>query len=113
MLDIINISFIIKVEMEETKMLSREQISQIVFKEARKAGYVVEERQSVSTSSIYFTLKSGKTSLLFRVADHATKSDVITFRVNYRSGSTDIFQKFVKNRIRDLGRRTLKAVLGL
>ena len=94
-------------------MLNREQISQIVIKEAKKAGYVIEERDSVSTNSIYYTLRSGKTSLLFRVADHPTHSNVITFRWNYKSGSAENLQRFVKNRIRDLGHRSMKAILGL
>ena len=93
-------------------MLNYEQVSQIVFREAKKLGYVVEERKSVSTSSVYYTVKSGSCSLLFRVADHKTKSNVITFRVDHKSTIANL-ESFVKNRIRDLGYRKLKAVLGM
>lgn len=112
MLDIACISFIINNESEENIMISYDQVSQIVFKEAKKAGYVVEERKSVSTSSVYYTVSSGKYSLLFRIADHKTKSNVITFRIDHKSSIGNL-ENFVKNRIKDLGYRKLKAVLGM
>ena len=92
--------------------MNYEQVSQIVVKEVRKAGYVVVERRSVSTDSVYYTVKSGNFSLLFRVSDHKTKSDVITFRIDHKFSVAN-FEHFVKNRIKDLGRRQLKAVLGM
>lgn len=93
-------------------MISYAQVSQIVFKEAKKAGYVVEERKSVTTSSVYYTVKSDTCSLLFRVADHKTRSNVITFRVDYKSTLTNL-ENFVKNRMKDLGHRRLKLALGI
>lgn len=112
MLDNLFISFIINDEREEDIMISYAQVSQIVFKEAKKAGYVVEERKSVSTSSVYYTVSSGKYSLLFRVADHKTKSNVITFRVDHKSTLANL-ENFVKNRLKDLSYRKLRAILGM
>ena len=40
--------------------MNYEQISQLIFKEVKKAGYIVEERRSVSTASVYYTLSDGK-----------------------------------------------------
>lgn len=92
--------------------MNYEQVSQIVAKEVKKAGYVVIERRSVSTDSVYYTVKSGEFSLLFRVSDHKTRSDVITFRIDHKFSVAN-FEHFVKNRIKDLGHRHLKAVLGM
>lgn len=93
-------------------MISYAQIAQIIYKEAKKAGYVVEERRSVSTSSVYYTVKYESCSLLFRVADHKTKSNVITFRIDHKS-SLQAAENFVKNRMKDLGHRRLKLLLGM
>lgn len=93
-------------------MISYAQVSQIVFKEAKKAGYVVEERKSVSTTSVYYTVKSDTCSLLFRIADHKAHSNVITFRIDHNNSLANL-EKFVKNRIKDLGHRRLKVALGL
>ena len=92
--------------------MTYEQVAQIIFKEAKKAGYIVEERKSISTQSVYYKLISGTSSLLFRVSDHNTKSDVITLRIDLKS-SNKTAESFVKNRIRDLGYRALKMALGL
>ena len=92
--------------------MSYEQIAQIIFKEAKKAGYVVEERRSVSSNSMYYTLHGAKCSLLFRVSDHKTTSNVITLRIDHKSTSKTA-ESFVKNRIKDLGYRELKLSLGL
>lgn len=92
--------------------MTYEQVAQIIFKEAKRAGYVVEERRSVSTSSVYYTLSSGKCSLLFRVSDHKTKSNVITLRIDHKS-TAKTAESFVKNRIKDLGYRSVKLALGI
>ncbi len=92
--------------------MTYEQVAQIVFKEAKRAGYVVEERRSVSTQSVYYTLINGKYSLLFRVSDHKTCSRVITLRIDHKS-TAKTAESFVKNRIKDLGYRTLKMELGI
>lgn len=92
--------------------MSYEQVAQMIFKEAKKAGYVVEERKSVSTNSVYYTIHSGKCSLMFRVSDHSTNSNVITLRID-RKSSSKTAESFVKNRMKDLGYRELKLSLGL
>ncbi len=92
--------------------MTYEQVAQIIFKEAKRAGYVVEERKSVSTSSMYYKLSSGKYSLLFRISDHKTKSNVITLRIDRKRTIKNV-ECFVKNRIKDLGYRALKMELGL
>lgn len=92
--------------------MSYEQISQIIYKEAKRVGYVVEERKSISTNSVYYTLHSGKHSLMFRVSDHCTKSNVITLRIDHKS-TLKTAERFVKNRIADLGHRVVKEVLGI
>ena len=88
------------------------QVAQMIFKEAKKAGYKVEERKSVSTNSMYYTLYGDKCSLLFRISDHGTKSNVITLRIDRRSANKTA-ESFIKNRIKVLGYRELKESLGL
>lgn len=92
--------------------MTQQQVAEIIFREVKRAGYVVTERKSVSTSSVYYTLSNGKCSLFFRVADHRTNSNVITLRLDHKI-SMQSAEAFVKNRIRDLGYRSVKMVLGL
>ncbi len=92
--------------------MSHEQVAQIIYKEAKRVGYVVEQHKSGSTNSVYYTLHDGKFSLHFRVSDHATNKNVITLRLD-RNNSLDSAVKFVKNRIKDLATRELKLTLGL
>ena len=89
-----------------------EQVAQIIYREAKRAGYVVEERKSVSTNSMYYTLHAGNYSLMFRVSDHKTPSNVITLRIDHKS-TEKTAENFVKNRIKDLGYRVVKGVLGI
>ena len=93
------------------KHMTYEQVAQIIFKEAKKAGYVVEERKSVKTTSRYYTISSGKYSMLMRVSDHSTHSNVITLRID-RKNTCETVGNFIKNRLSDLSRRERKAVLG-
>ena len=88
-----------------------EQVAQIIYREAKKVGYVVEERKSVSTNSIYYTLHSGKHSLMFRVSDHKTDSNIVTLRIDHRS-TDKTAESFVRNRIKDLQYRVVRTVLG-
>jgi hypothetical protein len=92
--------------------MSQEQVAQIIFKEVKKAGYVVEQHRSISTNSVYYTIYGGKESLHIRVSDHATDKNVITLRLD-RKNSVKTVESFIKNRIRDLGYRQLKMSLGL
>lgn len=89
------------------------EVRSIILAGARKKGYYLEERKSVSTGSWYFKLYSGdNTSLLFRVSDHKTKADVITLRIDHKL-TRDMVIRFINNRCSDLGARHLKLVLGM
>lgn len=87
-------------------------IRRVIRNEVQKKGYGLEERQSVSTNSWYFKIYSGDTSLMFRVADHRTKTDVITLRVD-KNFSTQSVIGFVRNRCQDLSNRRLRMLLGM
>lgn len=88
------------------------EITNIIHKEVQKRGYHLEARKSISTNSWYFKISSGKYNLLFRVADHATHSNVITLWTN-KNISPQSVEHFIKNRCSDLSHRKLKGVLGL
>lgn len=88
------------------------EIKNIVKQYTDRKGYVLEERKSVSTGSWYFKIYCGESSLLFRVADHKTKSSVITLRLDHKI-SRDSVERFVKNRCDELGYRHLKSILGV
>ena len=92
--------------------MKMENVAQIITQEANKKGYKIEERKSVSTDSMYFKIYSDNYSLLFRLSDHPTKSDVITLRVDKNLNYKQIV-RFVDNRCRDLSDRKLKSLLGL
>ena len=66
-----------------------------------KRGYVLEERKSGSTDSWYFKIRSGENSLLFRISDHKTKTNVITLRVDHKTSFKNIVS-FINNRCDDL-----------
>lgn len=84
----------------------------IIRQELKKSGYRYEERNSISTDSIYFKIYSGDQSLLFRVADHNTNKDVITLRVDHRTNEK-IVRNFIRNRIDNLSYRVVKSHLGM
>lgn len=88
------------------------EITRIIRQEVRKKGYELKERQSVSTTSQYFEIRSGAYSLLFRIADHATHADVITLRVDKKVTPRSV-EGFIRNRCRDLSDRKMKGILGL
>ena len=92
--------------------MTHEQVAQIIIKEVKKAGYMVETHQSVSTSSIYYKLSNGRCTLMFRVSDHNTKKNVITLRLDTHNSQQSV-ESFVKARIKDLGYRILKHTLGI
>lgn len=84
----------------------------IILKELSKSGYEYKEINSKSTDSMYYKISSGESSLLFRISDHPTQKDVITFRIDKHKNRENL-QKFVKNRISDLSYRVTKTFLGL
>jgi len=91
--------------------MSMTEIKRIIRKTAEKRGYRLEERESTSTSSMYFKLYYETTSLLFRVSDHATKANVVTLRTDKKI-SAKFVENFIDNRCRDLGARRTYALLG-
>jgi len=87
-------------------------VDAIVTQALKKSGYTSERRESVSTNSIYYKIYSSSgCDLMFRVADHSTKSDVITLRVDKKLTEQSI-KNFVSNRVADLGHRALKKFFG-
>ena len=91
--------------------MTYEQVAQIIFKEAKKKGFVVEERRSIKSTSRYYTVSSGKASMLLRVSDHGTHANVITLRIDHKNTNSTV-ENFIKNRLSDLQVRERKAVLG-
>ena len=89
-----------------------ERARQITLKELKNSGYPFEERLSKSTGSVYYKIFSSKESLLFRISDHQTNKNVITFRVDHRMDEKNLL-KFVRNRVKDLSCRTTKSLLGI
>lgn len=92
--------------------MTYETISKIIFKEVEALGYRVTERKSVSTNSVYYTLFSSKSQLMFRVSDHKTDKNIVTLRVDQKGVEKNAIH-FIRNRIKDLQYRNLKAVLGM
>jgi hypothetical protein len=92
--------------------MKMENITNIIEQTVSKKGYKIEERKSISTDSWYFKIYSDQYSLMFRLSDHPTKSDVITLRTD-KNLSYKQLVRFVENRCRDLSDRKLKGLLGL
>lgn len=84
----------------------------IIRAEVNRRGYKLEERKSVSTDSLYFKIYSGDTSLMFRLSDHQTKSNIMTLRVDKKTTAQSV-RGFINNRCQDLSHRHVKALLGL
>lgn len=93
-------------------MLKVEAIRQIVRQRVAQKGYILEERKSSTTDSWYFKIISGEYSLLFRISDHKTKTNVITLRVD-KGTNYKVVERFVDNRCNDLGSRIVKSALGM
>ncbi|MBO7735535.1 MAG: hypothetical protein J6S67_23420 [Methanobrevibacter sp.] len=91
--------------------MSMNEITRIIRAEVNKQGYNLEERESNSSSSKYFKLYFDDTSLLFRVADHATKSNIMTLRIDKKTTAKSV-EGFITNRCRDLGIRRMRELLG-
>ena len=92
--------------------MTANEIVKILENEITRKGYEFRERESASTSSRYFVIRSGPTSLLFRVADHPTKKNVITLRTDHRVTKENVVN-FARNRCEDVSRRRVKEVLGI
>jgi len=93
-------------------MLNMEAIRNMAKQIIKQKGYDFEERKSSSTNSWYFKIKSGDYSLLFRVSDHKTGSNVITLRVD-KNTNYKVVERFIGNRCSDLSARVVKSALGM
>lgn len=83
----------------------------IIERELSKSGYEYKRHNSKSSESVYYSLSNGKgITLLFRVSDHRTRTDVITFRVDHKS-TEKLLIAFVKNRVKGLQQRSLDSLL--
>ena len=88
-----------------------ENATAIIRSSLKKIGYKIEERKSLSTNSVYFKIYAADDcSLLFRVSDHPTKSNVITLRLDKKTSQQSV-ESFAKNRCNDLGNRHMKQIL--
>lgn len=89
-----------------------ETIRKAVRTAAQKRGYELEERKSSTTNSWYFKISTGDESLLFRISDHKTETNVITLRLDKKTSYKNIVG-FIDNRCNDLSARVIKKALGL
>lgn len=93
-------------------MTNIETIRKAVKAAAQRRGYGLEERKSSSTNSWYFKITSGDESLLFRISDHKTETNVITLRLDKKTSYKNIIS-FIDNRCNDLSTRIIKKALGI
>lgn len=92
--------------------MTLEHAKAIVDKELRRSGYSFVFRESKSTSSCYYKIEGSRdTSLMFRISDHNTNKNVLSFLVTEHQSEAQLVN-FVDNRIRDFKKRHLKALLG-
>ncbi len=89
--------------------MNLEQVRQILFKETKRKGYVLEERPSTTTSSRYYIIRSGEESVEFRVSDHPGNTKMLTLRLDHRLNPESV-SGFINNRIKAL---SYKRVMGL
>lgn len=84
----------------------------IVENELRKtAGNEWFQMQSHTTNSMYYKLINTHTSLIFRISDHATGKDISTLIIGGKITEKNI-RSYVRNRVKDFRKRSLKAILG-
>ena len=87
-------------------------VKAIIIKRLRAKGVPYDDRLSLTSSSVYFTIYSGSTSLMFRISDHSTKASIITLRTDKKL-TTESVIRFVDNRCHDLSYRHVKDILGI
>lgn len=92
--------------------MNMETVRLIIKKEVQRIGYELEERKSTTSDSWYYKISNGTESLMFRISDHKTKSNVVTFRVDKKTDMVKLLG-FIHNRCDGLSKRTLKKALGL
>lgn len=93
-------------------MLPITEVKRIVKKEIERLGYGCKEIESKSTTSVYYKIYFGEANMIFRIADHRGKQDIITLRIDKKT-TPETIKQFAKNRIKDLTWRKTKMTLGL
>ena len=83
------------------------EIIKIIKTKALDCGCMIEIRDSISTKSHYFKLKSGSSSMLFRISDHESKKDIKTLRMD-RNVTRAAVQEFADACIKSLNHRAFK-----
>ena len=86
------------------------EVKQILEKQINQKGYVLEERKSTTTDSWYFKIYSGRYSLMFRVSNHRTGSNITTLRLDKNISRKQV-ERFAINRCCDLSNRVVKEFL--
>lgn len=86
------------------------EIIKIIRQTAIDNACTIEVRDSLSTNSHYFKLKSGKNSMLFRISDHPSNCNIKTLRVDKMNNKESIIN-FTKNCCNGLAHRAFKAFM--
>ena len=92
--------------------MNMETVRFIIKKEVQRMGYDIDERKSTTSDSWYYTISNGTESLMFRISDHRTRSNVVTFRIDKTTKQIQLV-RFIHNRCEGLSKRTLKKALGI
>lgn len=87
--------------------------ARIINQELKKSSYNYEEIKSKTTNSLYYKIYSSSESLIFRVSDHNSKKNILTYRIDKHKNNNNNLKKFVQNRVKDLQVRTVKSLLGV
>jgi len=85
-------------------------VRNIIKKEIQRKGYELEERKSTTSESWYYKIYNGNNSLMFRISDHKTNSNIITLRVDKKLNRKTL-DAFIRNRCDGLSRRVLDSFL--
>ena len=92
--------------------MKNNEVINIMKKEIEKSGYRYKFRQSKISDSVYFTIYGACASLYFRISDHKTYKNVVTFRVDRKTDHKKVLN-FIKQRIKDVNTRNVCSLLGV
>lgn len=85
-------------------------IKEIIKQELRKQSLTFEEKESLSTNSVYYTVYLTHSQMVFRISDHLTSKDMSTFRYSDKTTAPQVC-KYLNNRIKDAKARELSIAL--
>lgn len=85
-------------------------IKEIVKQELRKQSLQFEEKESITTNSIYYTVYLTHSQMVFRVSDHLTFKDMSTFVYSPKTTPQQIC-RYINNRVKDAKVRELNKAL--